>query len=129
MNLLSNPWFELSRMPERVVRVARTATPFETAEDLERAHQEVGRALDALPRSRLGVLVDLRQAPARNDPEFERLMPGHRRRIFEGFARRAVLVQSAVGKLHVQRHARTDGFPDLKVFTDEAAAFAFARHA
>ena len=109
-----------------MVRVARTATSFADANELERAHGELLEVLGRLPREQLGVLVDLRWAPARNDPEFERLMPRYRRGIFEAFARRAVLVMTAVGKLHVQRHARNDGFDDLRVFTDEAEAVAFA---
>lgn len=124
--LLANPWFEVARTADRVVRIARTEQSFESASDLDRAHRELSAVLGRLPRERLGVLVDLRRAPARNDPEFERLMPEHRRRIFEGFARRAVLVKSAVGKLHVQRHARNDGYPDLTVFTDEPSAERFA---
>lgn len=129
MNLLTNAWFEVDGTGGGMVRVARTDTAFTDAHELERAHREILQVLARLPRAQLGVLVDLRRAPARNDPEFERLMPPYRRGIFEGFARRAVLVMSAVGKLHVQRHARNDGFDDLRAFTDEAEAITFARGA
>jgi hypothetical protein len=70
--------------------------------------------------------VDLRRARARNDPEFERAMEPHRKRMFEGFARRAIIVKSAVGRLHVQRHARQDGNTDLQVFLEAPSAIAFA---
>ncbi len=123
--LLTSPFFEVVRY-DRVVRVARTERALESAVELDRAHDEVTRVLDTLPRSRMGILVDLRLAPARNDPEFEKAMAAHRTRMFSGFARRAVLVKSAVGKLHVQRHARQDGHDGLQVFTDPDAALAFA---
>jgi len=124
--LLASPWFEVERMPGRLLRVVRTDRSFESAEELDRAHLELFEVLERLPRDQLGVLVDLRQAPARNDPEFERLMRAHRPRIFAEFARRAVLVKTAVGKLHVQRHARADGYADLVVFTDEPSAMSYA---
>ncbi len=125
-SLLASPWFEVERMPGRLLRVVRTDRSFESAEELDRAHLELFEVLERLPRDQLGVLVDLRQAPARNDPEFERLMRAHRPRIFAEFARRAVLVKTAVGKLHVQRHARADGYADLVVFTDEPSAMSHA---
>lgn len=109
-----------------MVLVRRTAAHFDSAEDVERGHAELVQVLDGLPREQLALLVDLRQAPARNDPEFERLMQAYRPRIFARFARRAVLVKTAVGRLHVQRHARSDGHSDLGVFTDEQAALDYA---
>jgi hypothetical protein len=125
-SLLTSPFFEVARSSEGVVAVTRTDRAFESADELDRAHRDLVATLDRLPRKSLGLLVDLRRAPARNDPEFERQMPEHRRRLFEGFARRAVLVKTAVGKLHVQRHAQSDGFRDLSVFTDELEARTFA---
>jgi hypothetical protein len=91
-------------------------------DEIDLAHVELERVLDMLPRGRMGILVDVRLARARTDADFEHAMNAHRRRMFEGFARRAVLVKSAVGKLHVQRHARQDGFDDLVVSTDPEAA-------
>jgi len=125
-DLLKSPFFEVGRSSDGFVCVTRTARAFESADELDAAHRELAAALDRLPRTRLGLLVDLRLAPARNDPEFERQMPEHRARLFEGFPRRAVLVQTAVGKLHVQRHAQSDGLRDLAVFTDESEARSFA---
>lgn len=123
---MKSPFFEVARTSEGFVCVTRTDRSFTSAAELDTAHRDLAAALDRLPRKRLGLLVDLRRAPARNDPEFERQMPEHRARLFEGFARRAVLVQTAVGRLHVQRHAQSDGLRDLVVFTDEAEARSFA---
>src|SRR5690606_38548497 len=80
--LFTSPWFEVARGPGRVVLVRRTAAHFDSAEDVERGHAELVQVLDGLPREQLALLVDLRQAPARNDPEFERLMQAYRPRIF-----------------------------------------------
>ncbi len=123
---MKSPFFEVARTSEGFVCVTRTDRSFTSAAELDTAHRDLAAALDRLPRKRLSLLVDLRRAPARNDPEFERQMPEHRARLFEGFARRAVLVQTAVGRLHVQRHAQSDGLRDLVVFTDEAEARSFA---
>ncbi len=122
--LCTNPWFELVRR-DRVVLLTRSDRTFDTAEELSQAHEEVIGVLDGLPRETLGILVDLRLAPSRNDPEFERAMLEYRPRLFGRFARRAVLVRSAVGKLHVQRHANQDGHRDLEVFTDLDEALTF----
>ena len=123
---MKSPFFEVARTSEGFVCVTRTDRSFTSAAELDTAHRDLAAALDRLPRKRLSLLVELRRAPARNDPEFERQMPEHRARLFEGFARRAVLVQTAVGRLHVQRHAQSDGLRDLVVFTDEAEARSFA---
>jgi hypothetical protein len=123
--LLQSPWFHVTRRGS-VLEVARTDRGFETLGELDRAHFELFQVLDALPRARCSIVVDLRLAPPRNDPDFEQAMLRHRPRLFEGFARRAVVVRSAVGRLNVQRHAKTDGHDDLAVFTDLDAAFQHA---
>jgi hypothetical protein len=84
--------------------------------------------MDALPRGELGLLIDTRQVIGRSDDEFEAMMDELRPRLVGGFRRIAVLVRSAVGRLQVQRLARTDGVLDrMQVFSDEAEAVAFAR--
>lgn len=128
ITLLTSPWFEVARHG-RVVEVRRTERGFETVGELDDAHLELIRTLDTQPRVRLGIVVDLRLAPARNDPDFERAMVRHRPRLFESFVRRAVVVRSAVGRLNVQRHARNDGQGDLAVFTDLGAALDYAAEA
>jgi hypothetical protein len=54
----------------------------------------------------LALLIDARDAPARNDAEFEETFARARRPILAQFGRVAVLVRSAVGKLQVTRYAR-----------------------
>lgn len=125
-SLLASAWFEVYRRGN-VVHVVRTDRAFRSAREIDRAHGDVARVLEPLPRAELGILVDLRMAPARNDPEFEKAVAEHRRRIPAGFARRAVVVQTEVGKLHVQRHARQDGDPGLAIFTDPLLALELVR--
>ena len=126
-HLLASPWFAVLERPRGSVQVTRTDRGFASAEEIERAHTEMEAVLDALERERRSILVDLRRAPSRNDPEFEQAMVAHRQRMFARFRRRAVLVRSAVGGLQVRRHARQDGHGDLEVFTDlEAALTALA---
>lgn len=72
------------------------------------------------------LLIDLRRSVGRNDPEFETQLVDRRRELFHRFKRTCVLVQSAIGRLQVQRHAEEDGFGDIiRVFTDEDTARAW----
>lgn len=74
------------------------------------------------------LLIDLRRSMGRNDPEFEEQLAERRRELFRRFERSCVLVQTAIGRLQVQRHAEEDGFGDtVRVFDDEDAALAWLR--
>ncbi|MCC6876326.1 MAG: hypothetical protein IT378_18605 [Sandaracinaceae bacterium] len=100
----------------RVVLLTRTARPFDTIADVEREYGAVVAALGRVPKARGSLVVDLRDAPPRNDPAFEDAVARLRKRIFEGFARTAVVVRTASGKLQVQRHAKDDHHA-VEVFT------------
>ena len=54
------------------------------------------------------LLVDLRKAPGRSDPAFEKHFSGYRTRMLADHPRAAIVVQSAVGSLQVRRHMRED---------------------
>ena len=86
---------------------------------------------DALaPRSAADtrLLIDLRLAVGRNDPEFETQLMERRRELFRRFERSAVLVKTAIGKMQVQRHVDGDGFGGtVRVFDDEAEAVRWLR--
>ena len=71
------------------------------------------------------LLVDMRQAPARNDPEFERAHGPRRRQLLAGFVRVATLVNSPVGILHIQRFAREDRAQHIQGFQDERQALRY----
>lgn len=107
--------------PARVVILVRLPEDYPGTEDLRWAFERLRRALDGVPRHRASLLIDSRQAPARNDPEFERVFAPLRADLMRGFSRVALVVRSAVGVLQVTRHARIDGI-DAGVFTDPAEA-------
>jgi hypothetical protein len=72
----------------------------------------VSRVLDDARRAgrrQLAQLVDLRLAPGRNEPEFEKAMLRVRPLVMRGFSRIGILVQSTVGALQIKRHVREDG--------------------
>jgi hypothetical protein len=106
---------------ERVVRRARTTEPFASVADIETAYAGIVRAMAPVDRGRYTQLVDSRLAPPRNDPQFEETVARHHAALYAGFLANAVLVHSAVGKLHVKRMLDTSGV-DVRVFTDEAEA-------
>ncbi len=112
--------------PGDVARLARTAIAFPSSEVLRLAALEVERVVVGFPPG-MGLLIDAREAPARNDKEFEEQFTRARRPILARFARVAVLVRSAVGKLQVNRYAREDGVAAQLTFDDEAQALEFLR--
>ncbi len=107
-----------------LVRRARTHQRFESAEEIEAAYEEVLRSLEGIDLSRYALLVDLRDAPARNDPAFEKVLSRYYGRIFTGFRRMAILVRTEAGRLQVARLAQTLSLP-LRVFLDEPSALAY----
>ncbi len=83
---------------------------------------DIERKLGALDR-RLTLIVDVRDAPGRNDSEFEERVLPQFRRATSFFPRRALFVRTAVGKMQVLRLA--DGAERITVLTDEASVRAF----
>jgi hypothetical protein len=114
----------------RVVWFVRSGEPLESPEQGVAMFRGVIKAIATIDRSRYAIVSDLRAAPGRNDPSFETVIEPLRAELYEGFARRAVLVRSAAGKLQVQRlskQSRDSAHPE--VFTSEADAIAYATQA
>ncbi len=108
----------------RLVRATRTAQPFATLDEMQRAHKELLRLV--APFADHALLLDVRLAPARHDPEYETGLASLRRQITERFPRVAILVKSAVGGLHARRLARADGVT-MRIFQDEQQALDYLR--
>jgi sulfite reductase (NADPH) flavoprotein alpha-component len=72
-----------------------------------------------------GLVVDTREAPLRNDKAFEQTMEKLRVELTSHFQRSAVLLDSALGELQVNRLERDEGRTTL-VTRSESAAFRFA---
>ncbi len=67
----------------------------------------------------------MREGPLRNDSAFEVTLSRARGAIVARFARSAVLVKSAVGRLQMERYAREDKRQAPLVFGEEAEAIAY----
>ncbi len=121
--LLDNAFVSVTVDPMRgVARVTRSGQRSESIAELTGAFDRAIAVLDTLDRHLLRLLVDLRAAPGRNDPEFERAMATRRSQLMRAFIRVAILVQTPVGELQVGRITREDG-SNAHVFSDEAKAF------
>ncbi|HET9931228.1 MAG TPA: hypothetical protein VFQ35_11095 [Polyangiaceae bacterium] len=122
--IVSNGFVSVSvDLVRQVVRVTRSSERGSIVQ-ITRAFADAVAALDGIGRARLGLLVDLRAAPGRNDPDFENAMAKQRVELLRGFAALAILVQTATGQLQVSRIGREDGM-DVAIFTDEFAALAW----
>lgn len=65
--------------------------------------------LPQLLRRELSLLMDMREGPMRNEPEYEALMQQALLRMGTGFRRLAVLMKSSVGMLQASRLRRERG--------------------
>lgn len=101
-----------------LVRTIRSDKPFASLEEVERVFVALAATLDGLSRERYVLLVDIRAAPGRNDPEFEAALQRLRLGWLGGFRKVGVLVRSTAGLLQIQRYARQDGIKRL-VSSDE----------
>lgn len=107
----------------RVVRLRRTDVPI-TEGALQEIEGVFERLFPPILRRRFAMLMDSRDAPMSNDPALEARVRDVGLRLFNGFAERAVLVQSAAGKLQVSRMNRTHGGRP-PVFYSEADAMEY----
>lgn len=102
-----------------LVRVIRSARAFRDTATIEQVFGAVYSALRAQKLKDWVLLSDQRLAPGRNEPEFEQALARSRNQIYPLFRKRAVLVQTAIGKLQVNRLTKEDNQERL-VSHDEA---------
>ena len=123
--LLENEHWTITRHPSRPLYIVlRTGVGYARLEQIEPSFQALEAALDAHGRRGIALLIDMRVAIARNDPEFEHASTTHPGRFARGFTRAATLVRSAAGLLQTQRYFRERG-ANIEVFADEPAALAY----
>jgi len=121
-HIVGNPFVSVNvDILRGLARVTRSGQRSESVAEITAAFDRAIGVLDTLDRPRLGLLIDLRAAPGRNDAEFESAMATRRSQLMRAFAAVAILVQTPVGQLQVGRITREDG-ADAKVFSDEAKA-------
>lgn len=114
-------WALLRVRPQLILIVRRTGEPYESVEEVHDSFAELEAALAEYNRKHFSLLVDLRSAPQRNDPEYEKAASGEPAALARDFLRVAVLVRTAAGKLQVGRHIRNSG-AKMMPFNDETEA-------
>ncbi len=107
----------------RLIRARRTAEPLTTAGLAEVADRFL-RLYPMALRKRLVLLVDTREAPLLASNHMEQSMAAAVGRVLEGFARHALLVRTAVGRLQAQRIDRERG-GTATIFDDEGEALSY----
>jgi hypothetical protein len=108
----------------KIVRRVRTDRRFESIEEVELAYSAVARVCAPLARRQYGLLVDVRLAPARNDPAYEEVIARYSGRLYGGFRGVAMLARTEAGRLQITRVAQSYG-TKVRAFIDEAAALAY----
>jgi hypothetical protein len=125
--LLNNPYFVVVAEDTggyMLVRVTRTRMGFASVAAIREQHNLLITKLDRFGRKNRFLLIDLREAPGRRDPDFEAAMKELRPRMLGGFKRVGVWTASALGLMQVRRHTREDGI-DAMTSTNEADLRAF----
>lgn len=105
----------------RIAHLWRSPEPFPTLDEARRGWLSVVDAFDRSGRNGRCLLADLRDGPARNDPEYESLVRQVIPRVHAGFLRNAILVRMAVGALQIKRHAKDDGIERLITSSEDEA--------
>ncbi|MCU0656433.1 MAG: hypothetical protein MUF64_14645 [Polyangiaceae bacterium] len=126
--LLRTAWFQVERAETpRVVLVRRSAERFDTLAACEHAHLALLDAVLRLPEPRGALLMDIREAVGRNDPEFERIIERVGARLFAACSPVVMLVRTEIGRLHIQRFHRQRGTSPPEIFVSEWEAWAHLR--
>jgi hypothetical protein len=124
--LLTTPYWEVFEVPAaKVIVLRRTTAAIESTGQLRDENLRVTERLNSGYRGWGGV-VDMRQAPARNDVGFEDAMKFLRRKLSTHLSRLSVLVSSAAGLLQVSRIDRGDG-TSTHVTQNEGDAIRYAK--
>lgn len=125
--ILSNAYWEMERLPlEDVLILRRTPVNISSLQEFLDINEKL---IKTFPKFKnFGIVVDMRQAQGRNDPEFENSMMNLRVNINANFSRVAVLLVSKTGVLQVNRIGRNEGVDNFAT-VNESAAIRFAKGA
>lgn len=105
-----------------ILWIRRSTKPFPTIDYARNENLLIAQRSQSLPLRFL--VLDSRQAPGRNDDDFERAMRPVFQSYINRFERAAMLVQTAIGKLQMQRLSRSSPIP-IGVFTSDEEAVKF----
>lgn len=103
----------------KLIRSVRSSRGYPDVAAMEQSYDRMISLVRSFVHRDSVLLSDVRQAPGRNDPAFERAMEEARQRFYPLFRKRGVLVQSTIGKLHINRLIHTDKLERM-VSQDEA---------
>lgn len=120
--VLQSPYF-IIRVDDadRIVQIRRTSEPFPHLSAVHTGWKSVIDTCNQIGRVGRSLLLDMRLAPARNDPEFEKTVTALLPAVHAGFLRNAVLAKLAVGALQIRRLAKSDGIERLITSSEEEA--------
>lgn len=104
----------------KLVRLVRSRQAHPSAEAMKQSFQAAAAAIDRSGRTGRVLLLDMREAIGRNDPEFTEMMSRMRPLIETGFSRIGVLVRTQVGMLQIKRLAQEDGVSRFTSTSEEA---------
>jgi hypothetical protein len=125
MVLFRSPHWRLEKpVGSSLIVLRRSAEPIVDLGLITKAFDEIARLIPVSERPQLNLLLDFRDAPMRNDPEFERVITDGQRKAFTGYRRISVLVRTATGKMQVRRRSREMGRSSA-VFFEEQEALAY----
>jgi hypothetical protein len=108
----------------RLLILTRTGEPYASIEAMRESFLKLDESISYVSRPRTVLLVDSRQAPARNDPAFEAEFARLRKHLLRDLQKTATVVLTAVGILQANRHVRGDELP-MGIFTDMGEALAY----
>ena len=103
----------------KLFRSIRSSRGFPDVDTLDACYDRMLVSIRPYLRRDSVLLSDVRQAPGRNDPVFEKAMEDVRLRVYPIFRKRAILVQSTIGNLHISRLIQHDKLERM-VSQDEA---------
>jgi hypothetical protein len=128
MIVMQNEYIFVEHHPRlSLLRFSRTKKPYPLNQETSEVVQQVNDLFDRLIRAQHKLLIDMRDAPLRNDESFESFAAPSLNRVFTGFMKTAILVRTAVGELQFARlrRERKMSAPESNVFRDESAALAY----
>lgn len=102
-----------------ILWLRRSALPFPSIERARSENLAIAKKSESL--SLRFLILDSRQAPGRNDDDFESAMRPVFQSYINRFERAVMLVQTAIGKLQMQRLSRTSPIPIGVCSSDEDA--------
>lgn len=107
-----------------ILWIRRSTKPFPTIEYARSENLHIAQKSQSLPLRFL--VLDSRHAPGRNDDDFERAMRPVFQSYINRFERAAMLVQTAIGRLQMQRLSKNSPVP-IGVFLNDEEAIQFLR--